>query len=226
MMSRKRSWVYDYADDLGALYARNRIKTPLGLLSRTRDRNTSRASRTRCRSRCRSTTSPTPGYTATGVKLLTSAARATRRNRQAPDLTSALRTEDRTAGFGVVTTSKTLQIRKVCCIAQEAWDLTAKLLPNKRSVFPTKKPRICGAFLSGRPDSNRGPRRPERRALPGCATPRRSLKYPTSAAAGFASRGKHRREAIASSIPTRAGQHHLEHDNPHPTPATPEHPHR
>ncbi len=32
---------------------------------------------------------------------------------------------------------------------------------------------------SGRPDSNRGPRRPERRALPGCATPRRRPKYPT-----------------------------------------------
>ncbi len=47
---------------------------------------------------------------------------------------------------------------------------------------PTKKPRICGAFLSGRPDSNRGPRRPERRALPGCATPRRRLQYPTQPA--------------------------------------------
>ena len=32
---------------------------------------------------------------------------------------------------------------------------------------------------SGRPDSNRGPRRPERRALPGCATPRRAPQYPT-----------------------------------------------
>src|SRR5215218_9650409 len=29
-----------------------------------------------------------------------------------------------------------------------------------------------GGEVSGRPDSNRGPRRPERRALPGCATPR------------------------------------------------------
>ena len=28
-------------------------------------------------------------------------------------------------------------------------------------------------LTSGRPDLNRGPRRPERRALPGCATPRR-----------------------------------------------------
>jgi hypothetical protein len=35
--------------------------------------------------------------------------------------------------------------------------------------------------ISGRPDSNRGPRRPERRALPGCATPRRRLEYPTTA---------------------------------------------
>ena len=41
----------------------------------------------------------------------------------------------------------------------------------------TTKGRVgCAALLvllvSGRPDSNRGPRRPERRALPGCATPR------------------------------------------------------
>src|SRR5665811_1671320 len=35
-----------------------------------------------------------------------------------------------------------------------------------------KKPRISGGFISGRPDSNRGPHRPERCALPGCATPR------------------------------------------------------
>jgi hypothetical protein len=33
-------------------------------------------------------------------------------------------------------------------------------------------------FLSGRPDLNRGPHRPERCALPGCATPR-SIQYPT-----------------------------------------------
>ena len=33
---------------------------------------------------------------------------------------------------------------------------------------------------SGRPDSNRGPHRPERCALPGCATPRRRAEYPTA----------------------------------------------
>ena len=32
---------------------------------------------------------------------------------------------------------------------------------------------------SGRPDSNRGPHRPERCALPGCATPRRARQYST-----------------------------------------------
>src|SRR5688572_20836345 len=33
------------------------------------------------------------------------------------------------------------------------------------------------ALRSGCPDSNRGPRRPERRALPGCATPRTTRGY-------------------------------------------------
>jgi hypothetical protein len=54
-----------------------------------------------------------------------------------------------------------------------------------------QSPMFSGAFArvcwpspntnqSGRPDSNRGPRRPERRALPGCATPRRTTQYLTS----------------------------------------------
>ncbi len=38
--------------------------------------------------------------------------------------------------------------------------------------------RLCAA-LSGRPDSNWGPHRPERCALPGCATPRRVREYST-----------------------------------------------
>src|SRR3954447_11574577 len=38
---------------------------------------------------------------------------------------------------------------------------------------------------SGRPDSNRGPRRPERRALPGCATPRSSISLAGSSGHGL-----------------------------------------
>jgi hypothetical protein len=34
----------------------------------------------------------------------------------------------------------------------------------------------CGADASGRPDLNRGPHRPERCALPGCATPRAAVQ--------------------------------------------------
>src|SRR5580693_8993167 len=48
-----------------------------------------------------------------------------------------------------------------------------------------RTPAFCGDLwvtgseeISGRPDSNRGPRRPERRALPGCTTPRRSSSIP------------------------------------------------
>src|SRR5450755_2099060 len=50
-----------------------------------------------------------------------------------------------------------------------------RLMPPRRSSpAATKRPRVSGAFLiSGRPDLNRGPHRPERCALPGCATPRR-----------------------------------------------------
>jgi hypothetical protein len=51
------------------------------------------------------------------------------------------------------------------------------------SKFPSKNPRKTGVSgaskekrKSGRPDSNRGPRPPKGRALPGCATPRRALK--------------------------------------------------
>ena len=50
-----------------------------------------------------------------------------------------------------------------------------RLMPPRRSSpAATKRPRVSGAFQkSGRPDLNRGPHRPERCALPGCATPRR-----------------------------------------------------
>src|SRR5262249_33487609 len=42
-----------------------------------------------------------------------------------------------------------------------------------RPTRPNKKPPHLRGFLeSGRPDLNRGPHRPERCALPGCATPR------------------------------------------------------
>lgn len=44
------------------------------------------------------------------------------------------------------------------------------------------------ASQSGRPDLNRGPHRPERCALPGCATPRRRAKYPTPARSRWVTR--------------------------------------
>jgi hypothetical protein len=55
------------------------------------------------------------------------------------------------------------------------------LTPSPTFLGPFPLVRWCSPklSLSGRPDSNRGPRRPERRALPGCATPRRISQYPT-----------------------------------------------
>jgi hypothetical protein len=48
-----------------------------------------------------------------------------------------------------------------------------------------RKPRFSRAFLlSGRPDLNRGPHRPERCALPGCATPRIEPVSHSSAGSG------------------------------------------
>src|ERR1700747_3089460 len=47
-----------------------------------------------------------------------------------------------------------------------------------RTTCPTKNPAFAGFFESGRPDLNRGPHRPERCALPGCATPRRGASIP------------------------------------------------
>ncbi len=43
---------------------------------------------------------------------------------------------------------------------------------------------LIPGLLSGRPDLNRGPHRPERCALPGCATPRLP-QYPTAGEAGL-----------------------------------------
>src|ERR1700747_2155939 len=48
-----------------------------------------------------------------------------------------------------------------------------------RTTCPTKNPAFAGFFESGRPDLNRGPHRPERCALPGCATPRGASQYST-----------------------------------------------
>jgi hypothetical protein len=40
-----------------------------------------------------------------------------------------------------------------------------------------KLKQIREIFWSGRPDSNRGPPAPKAGALPGCATPRREVRY-------------------------------------------------
>src|SRR4051794_17056865 len=53
------------------------------------------------------------------------------------------------------------------------------LLPRDPVLFhrpwTAESPAVAGlSELSGRPDLNRGPHRPERCALPGCATPRRA----------------------------------------------------
>ena len=45
--------------------------------------------------------------------------------------------------------------------------VAAQRTRGERSYHP-----LTGSSLSGRPDLNRGPHRPERCALPGCATPR------------------------------------------------------
>jgi hypothetical protein len=59
---------------------------------------------------------------------------------------------------------------------------------NRPTAPPTpeqqKAPPERGFPKSGRPDLNRGPHRPERCALPGCATPRRPLQYHTGTARG------------------------------------------
>src|SRR5438876_8737507 len=55
--------------------------------------------------------------------------------------------------------------------------VTAHSLPNTNGDGQSKNPAFAGFFESGRPDLNRGPHRPERCALPGCATPRRVAKY-------------------------------------------------
>src|SRR5579862_4995736 len=49
---------------------------------------------------------------------------------------------------------------------------------RSRPNEPNEKPAFAGLFQSGRADSNRRPHRPERCALPGCATPR-SAQYST-----------------------------------------------
>jgi hypothetical protein len=59
--------------------------------------------------------------------------------------------------------------------------ITAQSRGPNNALRSTKNPAFAGIFISGRPDSNWGPHRPERCALPGCATPRRMLEYPTPA---------------------------------------------
>ena len=53
------------------------------------------------------------------------------------------------------------------------------IVSNERAL-PGEPQRSPGR-VSGCPDSNRGPRRPERRALPGCATPRGGNRVPRNA---------------------------------------------
>ncbi len=52
---------------------------------------------------------------------------------------------------------------------------SARLQPDVRRH---EAPHLRGFYLSGRPDLNRGPHRPERCALPGCATPRMGPSIP------------------------------------------------
>src|SRR5690348_10897787 len=53
--------------------------------------------------------------------------------------------------------------------------LHGAMLQYRRRLYSADPRRGAGFLASGRPDLNRGPRRPERRALPGCATPRWGL---------------------------------------------------
>ena len=65
-----------------------------------------------------------------------------------------------------------------------------KLLPHcyLEAAPKQRNPRRSAAsWQSGRPDLNRGPRRPERRALPGCATPR-SRSYSSRSRPGSTAR--------------------------------------
>jgi dinuclear metal center YbgI/SA1388 family protein len=55
---------------------------------------------------------------------------------------------------------------------------TVPRTPAFSGLFAHVRPYSRFSNQSGRPDSNRGPRRPERRALPGCATPRRASSIP------------------------------------------------
>src|SRR5947209_5909278 len=50
--------------------------------------------------------------------------------------------------------------------------LPAQSLPNPNGIGQTKNAAFAGVFDAARADLNRGPHRPVRRALPGCATPR------------------------------------------------------
>ena len=62
---------------------------------------------------------------------------------------------------------------------------------------------LAVSHQSGRPDLNRGPHRPERCALPGCATPRRAGQYPTRRAGRYRRAGARRR--LARSSPRSTG---------------------
>jgi hypothetical protein len=62
--------------------------------------------------------------------------------------------------------SRSASASRTCGVA------TARSLPTTIGARATKNPAFAGFFESGRPDLNRGPHRPERCALPGCATPR------------------------------------------------------
>jgi hypothetical protein len=79
---------------------------------------------------------------------------------------------DRTAAAGAGYGSKSLLTRTFLASPSPALRCLCPNPARPTSPSPSKKPRICGALKSGRPDLNRGPHRPERCALPGCATPR------------------------------------------------------
>src|SRR3954453_5778268 len=64
------------------------------------------------------------------------------------------------------------------------------LIATSRRPPQQRNPRRnAGPEQSGRPDLNRGPRRPERRALPGCATPRCTPESSRSRLGSSARRG-------------------------------------